>query len=227
MEAIFQRIDSLEVIYFLSPSGLRNATRYWEPGLSGYLVIRGGYLARQITGELVEVSLPGPTHTLPEHPLNDTRWISVKHRLHDWTSAGRLGVGRPKPFVYTSLAKMRLLLTRKGRWIFYNRGVILTIIHWLWWSEPTLAIWSERLAKGPYQKNTPPAVGLDPTILMPASKGRIWRRTFQQPLGRARTPPLISARRVDIEGSVLARAGADSTVPVPCYSVWLALGMVF
>ena len=43
-----------------------------------------------------------------------------------------------------------------------NRGVTLTlIIHWSgpqlfspWLSEPTLAIWSERLAKGSYQKNT-------------------------------------------------------------------------
>jgi len=26
----------------------------------------------------------------------------------------------------------------------------------LWWSEPTLAVWCERLAKGPCQKNTPP-----------------------------------------------------------------------
>ena len=35
----------------------------------------------------------------------------------------------------------------------------------VWLSEPTLAIWSERLAQGPYQKNTPPAVGLEPAIL--------------------------------------------------------------
>ena len=40
-----------------------------------------------------------------------------------------------------------------------------TSIFLVWWSEPTLAIWSERLAKGPYQKNTPPAVGLEPAIL--------------------------------------------------------------
>ena len=38
-----------------------------------------------------------------------------------------------------------------------NCGIIVTLIHWLgpplfllWWSEPMLAIWSERLAKGSY-----------------------------------------------------------------------------
>ena len=40
-----------------------------------------------------------------------------------------------------------------------------TSIFLAWRSEPTLAIWSERLAKGPYQKNTPPAVGLEAAIL--------------------------------------------------------------
>jgi len=44
-------------------------------------------------------------------------------------------------------------------------------------------------------------------LLMPASNGRIGRCTFQQALARARTPPLISARRADIRGSVLARTG--------------------
>jgi len=33
-----------------------------------------------------------------------------------------------------------------------------------WRSEATLAIWSERLAKGPYHKNTLPTVGLESVI---------------------------------------------------------------
>jgi len=76
-----------------------------------------------------------------------------------------------RPMVYTS-PEIQLLLTKRERWIFYNPGVISdpnprvgTSIFLVWWSEPTLAIWSERLAKGPYQKNTPPAVVLEPAIL--------------------------------------------------------------
>jgi len=65
-----------------------------------------------------------------------------------------------------------MLLTRRERWIFNNRWVILTlIIHWLgaplflpWYSEATLAVWSERLGKGPYQKRLISAVRLDPEI---------------------------------------------------------------
>jgi len=45
------------------------------------------------------------------------------------------------------------------------------IIHWLrpplflsWCFETVLAIWSERLAKDPYQENTPPAVRVEPAI---------------------------------------------------------------
>ena len=74
----------------------------------------------------------------------------------------RLEVSQPKT-VYTSPAETRLLLSERERWIFNNRRVSLTlIIHWLGpasflprYFEAPLAIWSERLAKGPYQKNTP------------------------------------------------------------------------
>ena len=60
-----------------------------------------------------------------------TRWFSVMHQLQDWMDGpGRLGVGQPKPFVYTSPAEIRLLLTKRERWIFYNRWVILALIHW-------------------------------------------------------------------------------------------------
>ena len=80
---------------------------------------------------------------------------------------------QPKPFVYTPPAEIRLLLAKGERWIFNNRGTILTlIIHWLgspWFLprcfEDTLANWSERLAKAPYQKNTPPAVRLEAEFL--------------------------------------------------------------
>ena len=71
----------------------------------------------------MEVSSPGPTHTLPGHPL-----IQFEASAD---GLGRLGVGQPQPFVYTSSAEIWLLLTKRERWIFYNRGVILTLIHWL------------------------------------------------------------------------------------------------
>jgi len=107
---------------------------------------------------------PGPA------PLfQSTRWFSVKHRLKDWTDGpGRLGVGQPKPLIYTSPAEIWLLLTRRERWV---SNILTLIIHWLgpplflpWWSEHTRAIWSERLAIDPYQKNTPPTVRLEPAI---------------------------------------------------------------
>ena len=138
-------------------------THYWVWGLSGKVSNtweRGKFI--------VEVSLPGPTHTLPGHPLIQCEAPATT--LNGW---GWLVVGQPKPFAYTSPAEIRLLLIKRERWIFYNHGVILNLIRWMGctsiilacWSEPTLAIWSERLAKGPYQKNTPPAVGLEPAIL--------------------------------------------------------------
>ena len=43
----------------------------------------------------MEVSLPGPTHTLPGHPVI------------------QLGVGQPEPFVYTSPVKIQLLLNEE------------------------------------------------------------------------------------------------------------------
>jgi len=82
---------------------------------------------------------------------------------------------------------IRLLLMRRERCIFDSRGVILTlIIHWLrpplflpQRSEPTLAIWSERLAKSPYQENNRPAMRLEPVInklLLPIDLS--WPRTW-------------------------------------------------
>ena len=67
-----------------------------------------------------------------------------------------------------------LLLTKRERWSgallqpwsnFDPNPLVGTSILLARWSEPTLAIWSERLAKGPYQKNTTPAVRLEPAIL--------------------------------------------------------------
>jgi len=85
----------------------------------------------------------------------------VKHALQDGTD-GAGGVSQPKPFVNASPSEIWLRLTKRERWIFSNRVVILTlIIHWLGLplflprrSEATLATWSEGLDKGPYQKNT-------------------------------------------------------------------------
>jgi len=53
----------------------------------------------------------------------------MKHELQDWMDGpGRFGVSQLKWFAYTPPAEIRLLLTRKERRIFNNRGVILTLI---------------------------------------------------------------------------------------------------
>jgi len=113
---------------------------------------------------IVKVSLPEPTHTLPGHPL-----IQCEAPATDWTGCpGRLGVGQPKPFVYTSPSEIRLLLMRRERWIFNNHGVILTLIHGL--GPPFFSVVIRTHTRNleweacPYQKNTPPAVGLKPAI---------------------------------------------------------------
>jgi len=67
--------------------------------------------------------MPGVSSALPEHLL-----IQCEARatgLNGWS--WEVG-GQPKPFVYTSPTEIRLLLTRRERWIFYNRRVILTLI---------------------------------------------------------------------------------------------------
>jgi len=99
---------------------LCEATHYWVWGLSGKA--DKSWERREF---IVEVSLPGPTHTLPEHPLIQCEAPAT--RLNGWS--GEVGVSHPKPFVYTSPAEIRLLLTKREKWIFYNRGVILTLIH--------------------------------------------------------------------------------------------------
>jgi len=75
-------------------------------------------------------------------------------------SSLQVGISQPKKF-YKSPAEIRLLLSRREKWIFNNCGMITnpnplvgTSLLLAWQSEPTLAFWSERLAKGPYQKNT-------------------------------------------------------------------------
>jgi len=75
-------------------------------------------------------------------------------------------------FVYTLPPRILLLLRKRKRWIFNNCGVILTIIILVVTSIIFTMVfrshtrnWSKRLAKGPYQKNIPPAVGLEPEIL--------------------------------------------------------------
>jgi len=89
-------------------------------------------------------------HGLPQIP--GCGWVSLSffHTLH-WPRIG-------------------LILSRRERRIFDNCGVILTLIHcfgpplFTLWSESTLVIWSQGLAKRPYQKNTLSAVRPEPVI---------------------------------------------------------------
>jgi len=104
-----------------------------------------------------------------------TRWFSVKHQLQDWMDGpGRLGVSQSTPFVHMLPVKIQLLLTSWERWIFNNCEEILTLItHCLvpplflmWWSHAGNLEWEACwLAEGPYQKNTTPAVRLEPALL--------------------------------------------------------------
>ena len=74
----------------------------------------------------------------------------------------RLGVSRPKLFVYASPAgSLATWLSGRKRWIFRHPCSDLDAnfstgwnLHLSWWSEPTLAIWSEN----PSQQNAPPAI---------------------------------------------------------------------
>ena len=100
------------------------------------------------------------------------------------SSASWLVVSRRMPYLPP---KIWLLLTRRERRIFNNHGVTLTRTHCLGpplfllrGSEATLAIWSERLAKGPYKKTTPSAVRFEPTMhrlqASPAFFIKFWSR---------------------------------------------------
>jgi len=98
-------------------------------------------------------------------PVTAQHWAPRASQYH----RSRLWVSQSKS-IYTTPAEIRLLSSRRERWIFDNYWVV-QIIHWLtppiilpWWFEPKPAIWSERLAKSPYQKNTSPAVGLEPAF---------------------------------------------------------------
>ena len=67
--------------------------------------------------------------TLPEHPLIQHEAPAKTERmvLRDF------GVNKPKPFCFTTHpSRIRLLLTRRERWIFDNRGVILALITTGW-----------------------------------------------------------------------------------------------
>jgi len=69
-------------------------------------------------------------------------------------------LSQPKPIVYSAALNEKGEVDLLQPW-----SDFWPLIFLVWWSEPTLAIWSERLAKGPYRKNTPPAVGLESAIL--------------------------------------------------------------
>ena len=71
--------------------------------------------------------------------------------------------------VSASPAETPLLSLRKERRICKYCGVIVTLIRLLkpplfllWWSEATLAIWNDRLAKDLFQPIIPPTVKLEP-----------------------------------------------------------------
>jgi len=59
---------------------------------------------------IVEVSLPGPTHTQPGHPLIQCEAPAT--RLNGWSR--EVGVGQPKPFVNTSPAEILTALNERG-----------------------------------------------------------------------------------------------------------------
>jgi len=105
-----------------------------------------------------------PGWTLAFHQLR----LSMEHHMRvniigpDW---GSVNLSQHHP------AEIRLLSLRRERWLSDSCGIISdpyplvgTSIFLPWWSEPTLAIRSEGLAKGPNQKNTRPAARLKPTI---------------------------------------------------------------
>ena len=53
-------------------------------------------------------------------------------KLNGWSrDVGGQSFVISKPFVNASPAEIWLLLMRRERWIFYDRGVILTLMHWL------------------------------------------------------------------------------------------------
>jgi len=115
-------------------------------------------------------SLPGQVWLLsrPAPLLQITRWFSMKRRLQDWTDGPRrLGVNKLKPHVYTSSAKIRLLLMRRDRWLFNNRNYPLVGI------PPFFIVFrnhASNLLKVTTRKN-PPAVRLEPAICKIASSG--------------------------------------------------------
>jgi len=95
--------------------------------------------------------MPRVSFTLLEYPL-----IQCKE-LQEWTDGlGRLGVSH----LFTHHpANLGYSLTVKGPWpLSTGRD-----LHFLpWWSEATLAIWSERLVRGPYKKNSSEAQTCNP-----------------------------------------------------------------
>ena len=53
-------------------------------------------------------------------------WLGMEHHVRVSIIAPGWGFSQPK-LVYTSPAEIRLLLSRRERWIFNNRGMILTL----------------------------------------------------------------------------------------------------
>jgi len=83
------------------------------------------------------------------------------------TGRSRLGPVNRNLSVCTSPTETQLLFSRKGEADLYQSWsdldpfpLVKPSTFLMWWYKVTLPLWSERLAKGPYLKNTPLAVRL-------------------------------------------------------------------
>jgi len=75
-------------------------------------------------------------------------WLSMEHCMQGSIEAPGWGSVNRSQFTHHP-SRLQLHLTRIERWILYNGGVILSLIHWLgpplflpWHSEAMVAIWS-------------------------------------------------------------------------------------
>jgi len=102
----------------------------------------------------------------PPSPSHSHQWASANKAQLSPSILSNLiqdinqGNSQLKPFVYTSPAENSAALNVKGdvalwqQWNDLDLYPLLTTSTILsWWSDATLAIWNERLAKDPYQEN--------------------------------------------------------------------------
>jgi len=130
-------------------------------------ILRGWHVSGWLW--LTDPQPPRTIHSVWLTP-NDHLFSLTDHRRNTIIAPGWASVN-PSQFPHHLPKFGYILLSRRERWIFNNRGMISDLnplvgnsIFLPWWSELGLAIWSQELATGPYQKNTPPAAGLVPAI---------------------------------------------------------------